>query len=239
MTKRCLVIGASGDIGAAVASKLVEQGYQVGLHYFSNESSIASIQNGIPASNRLNPVQGDLSSRDGLDRFLKSLDNDWDALVFSGGHAWNGLFQEMSLEEMDQLYHVHVKALWAITRHILPSMIQKKKGNIVVVSSIFGEEGASTEVAYSSVKGAQNSFVKGLAKEVGPSGIRVNAVAPGLIRTKMNQSLTGEDWQVLEDDIPVGRAGTSEEVAEAVSFLLSPKSSYITGHILKVNGGWA
>lgn len=94
------------------------------------------------------------------------------------------------------------------------------------------------EVAYSSVKGAQNTFVKGLAQELAPSHIRVNAVAPGLIQTKMNGHLTLEDLQALENDIPMGRAGTPEEVADAVGFLLSRSSRYVTGQILHVNGGW-
>ncbi|MGI8315155.1 elongation factor P 5-aminopentanone reductase [Halobacillus mangrovi] len=238
MSKRCLVIGASGEIGAAIVKRLVEAGYRVGVQYHSNHLAIENLKNQVPTEQWEGAYQADLGSSEGIREFLSFLPNSWDAVVFSGGHLWKGLFQDMTEEDMDALYHVHTKAPWMITRHLLPSMIKMKRGTIVVVSSIFGEEGASMEVAYSSVKASQLGFVKGLAKEVAPSGIRVNAITPGLINTKMNLKLDKEDLCALEEEIPLGRSGTTTEVADAVYFLLSEQSSYITGHSLKVNGGW-
>ncbi|MYL28401.1 SDR family oxidoreductase [Halobacillus halophilus] len=236
--KRCLILGASGGIGEAVVHRVIEDGYAAAVQYFTNEDKIRTIQQGIPEDQWAGSFQADLSTKEGMQAFFRVLPPEWDAVVFAGGHMYSGLFQHMEEEDMDALYYVHVKSLWMTARHVLPYMIQQKQGNIAVVSSIFGTEGASMEVAYSSVKGAQNTFVKGLAQELAPSHIRVNAVAPGLIQTKMNGHLTLEDLQALENDIPMGRAGTPEEVADAVGFLLSRSSRYVTGQILHVNGGW-
>ncbi|MBH0229340.1 elongation factor P 5-aminopentanone reductase [Halobacillus yeomjeoni] len=239
MSKTCLIIGASGEIGSSTVLSLVKKGYSVGLQYHSNAKSIDKLNKNIPHAQRLGFFQADLSTDEGIRSFINMIDSDWDSVVFAGGHLWKGLFQDMEEADMDALYRVHVKAPWLITRHLLPSMIRNREGNIVVVSSLFGEEGASMEVAYSAVKGAQISFVKGLAKEVGPSGIRVNAVTPGLIATKMNEELSEEEFGAVEEEIPLSRAGRTEEVGDAIEFLLSDRSSYITGHILKVNGGWS
>ncbi len=238
MSKRCLIIGASGGIGAACARELTEEGYSLYLHYFSNESTITQLKQEIPGSQWIGAGQANLASDGGIASFINKIDSQWDAVVFAGGHHWRGLFQEMTPEDMDQLYYLHMKAPWQIAKHVLPAMISKKQGKMVFISSIWGEEGASLEAAYSAVKGAQISFVKGLAKEVAPSGIRINAVTPGLISSQMNAELSMEELADLEDEIPLGRAGTCKEAAQSVAFLLSDKASYITGHILKVNGGW-
>jgi 3-oxoacyl-[acyl-carrier protein] reductase len=118
-------------------------------------------------------------------------------------------------------------------------MVKKREGNIIVISSIWGIVGASCEVLYSMVKGGQNSFVKALAKELAPSNIRVNAIAPGAIKTRMLSNFTEEELKALEDEIPLGRLGNPNEVAQTVSFLASKNSSYITGQVISVNGGWS
>src|SRR5699024_4133453 len=141
-------------------------------------------------------------------------------------------------EMMDYMLSLHVKAPWKITQHFLQPMIRKQYGKIIFITSIWGEVGASNEVVYSSVKGAQNSFVKALAKEVGPSGVLVNGISPGFINTKMNRHLTEEDISNIVSEIPLNRIGLPKDVANAVSFLMSEKASYIQGDIIKVTGGW-
>ena len=125
-----------------------------------------------------------------------------------------------------------------LTKKLIPKLRQKERGSIVVVSSIWGQTGASYEVAYSAVKGAQIAFAKALSKELASSGIRVNAVAPGAIQTPMVEDFSQDEIEAITDDIPAGRLGKADEVADSVEFLLSDKSSYINGQVLAVNGGW-
>ncbi|WP_204707759.1 elongation factor P 5-aminopentanone reductase [Halobacillus seohaensis] len=238
MNKRCLIIGGSGDIGSRIVEKVAASNIDVAVHYRTNKDKNSDIQANIPQSRWLGSYYGDLSSEEGIEEFIDSMPKDWDMLVFAPGNHSTQLFQDITSEQMDEYYFIHVKAMWMITRALLPTMIQNKQGKIVVVSSLWGEEGASMEVLYSTVKGAQISFVKALAKEVAPSGIRVNAVTPGFISTKMNHQLSSGETNSIFEEIPLGRAGTSEEVANGVAFLLGDQSSYITGHILRINGGW-
>ncbi|WP_173916449.1 elongation factor P 5-aminopentanone reductase [Halobacillus sp. Marseille-Q1614] len=238
MNKKCLIIGGSGDIGFSTAKLLADEGMNVALQYFSNKEKIDRKKDTINPDRWIGAYYGELSTMEGIESFLDSVPDDWDMLVFAPGNHILSLHQDVSYEVMDKLYYVHVKALWMLTKKLLPPMIRKKEGCIVVVSSVWGEEGASLEAVYSSVKGAQISFVKGLAKETGPSGIRVNAVTPGFIDTPMNQIISSEDKKMITEEIPLGRLGTSEEVAKAIFYLLNDASSYVTGHVLKVNGGW-
>lgn len=238
MGKNILIIGASGEIGVSTAEVLLQGGHHLYLHYHSNPTPINKLKQGKYANQIKNSFQADLRFSDSLQLFLEQLPTDIDQVVFSSGKAYFGLFQEMEDEIMDQLIHLHVTAPWKITKAILPQMIQKKSGHIVFITSIWGEIGASCEVAYSSVKGGQNALVKALAKEVAPSGIYVNAVSPGLIATKMNNHLSEDDLRMIEEDIPMLRSGRSDEVANVVAFLLSKKASYINGEIIKVNGAW-
>lgn len=237
MGKNVLIIGASGDIGSAIASQLGEEGYTLLLHYHQNKTAIEEIQRRLPSDAILDTVQADLTSDKGIKNLLSQIYYPIDSIVFASGVAYYGIFQDTPDNIMDEIISIHVKAPFSIVKEILPEMIQKKSGNIILISSIWGEVGASHEVVYSAVKGAQNSFVKALAKEVGPSGVSINAVSPGFIDTKMNP-LSDEEKGILVDDIPLNRAGSTQDVANAVSFLLSDKAGYIHGEILRVAGGW-
>lgn len=237
MGKVIFITGASGAIGSACARQLASEGHQLLLHYNKNEQAMEALCHDISES-VLGTVKADLTEEADLTKLLRFLSFPIDQFVYAGGMAHYGMFQDMTNNEMDDLLAVHVKAPWRICQHILPPMLARRKGEIVIVSSIWGERGASFEVVYSSVKAAQIGFVKGLAKEAGTSGVRVNAVTPGAIETGMNSHLSQEEKRQLTGDIPLDRFGQVSEVADAVSYLLSDNSSYVNGHALQVNGGW-
>jgi 3-oxoacyl-[acyl-carrier protein] reductase len=233
-----LIIGASGDIGIAIAQRVLHDGYHVLLHYNKNKEKIDELRQEISTDAVLAIIQADLSSNEAIKRFLAELVLPVDYIVFASGVAQFGLLQDTPEEVMDDMLTLHVKAPWMITKHLLPRMIQQKQGKIIFITSIWGDIGASNEVIYSSVKGAQNSFVKALAKEIAPSGITVNAISPGYIETKMNSHLTDDEKLSIIADIPLNRAGLPSEIAHSVSFLLDERSSYIQGEIMNISGGW-
>jgi len=235
--KYALITGASGGIGRSIARQLAQDGYNLYLHYHRNKESVQQLASEL-SNVQIRSVCADLSTSDGVGILLSQLDLPIDVLIHNSGNSYFGLMTEMSDEVIEKMVQLHVTSPFLLTKKLLPPMISKKRGNIVVISSIWGLAGASCEVLYSMVKGGQNTFVKALAKELAPSGIRVNAVAPGAIDTNMLQQFSHEELEMLAEEIPMGRIGTPDEVAKAVAFLISDNASYITGQILSVNGGW-
>lgn len=238
MKKNILVIGSSGDIGCAITKKLALDGYQLILHYHTNKARIENMIQTLPDESILTAIQANLENDEGLHELLRNIVFPVHGIIFANGKEYYGLMQDTTDETMNKMLMQHVKVPWKITKHLLPMMLEKQAGRIVLITSIWGERGASNEVVYSSVKGAQNSFVKALAKEVAASGIYVNGVSPGLIATKMNRHLPEEETQALVDLIPMERAGKPGEVADAVRFLIDERTTYINGEIIRVNGGW-
>lgn len=238
MGRNVLIIGASGDIGIAIAEQLANDGCQLLLHYHRNKEPINKLKKRINSECVLMEIQADLSDENEVNRLLHGLVYSVDDIIFASGTAHHGLFQDVTTDDLNDMLALHVKAPLFITKQLLQPMIQKRQGNIVFITSIWGDVGASNEVIYSTVKGAQNSFVKSLAKEVAPSGISVNAVSPGFIDTKMNHHLLEDEREALISDIPMNRSGTPDDVAHIVKFLLDDKSSYIQGEIIQVTGGW-
>ncbi|MBT2573294.1 SDR family oxidoreductase [Bacillus sp. ISL-51] len=240
MNPTALVTGASGGIGQSISETLAKNGYDVLLHYYSNKKSAAVLAERLTAAFgvRADIIQGDLSSPAGAETLTRLIQKPVDALILNSGKSHFGLITDVTDETARQMVQLHVTSPFILARNLVPGMIRKKSGGIVAIGSVWGETGASCEVLYSMVKGAQHSFVKALAKELAPSGIRVNAVAPGAVDTKMLDQFTADEKEALAEEIPAGRLAEPKEIAEAAAFLLSDKASYITGHILSVNGGW-
>lgn len=236
MSKNVLVLGASGDIGSAISKQLAKEGYSLLLHYNRNKDAMTNLVKQIDAERVLQIVQADLTLSSAVHKLCEEVVFPVDAIIYVSGMAQFGLFHESSESEMDAMLHLHVKAPWLLTKYFLQDMIRKQRGKIIFITSIWGNVGASNEVIYSSVKGAQNSFIKALAKEVGPSGISVNAVSPGFIDTKMNQYVETEE---ILSQIPLHRAGLTSEVAHTVSFLMDERANYIQGEVINISGGWS
>lgn len=238
MGKNALIVGASGDIGIAIAKKLAKDGYQLLLHYNKNKQAITKLKKEIDQDCILSVSQANLSSEKEINQFIKQIAFPVHMIIFASGNAYYGLFQEMKEDTIKNMLTLHVKAPLLITKHLLPQMIQKRSGKIIFITSIWGSVGASYEVLYSTVKGAQNSFIKALAKEVAPSGISVNGISPGFIDTKMNNHLRKEERAAIVSDIPIQRSGTVDDIAHTVRFLCDEQTKYIQGEIIQVTGGW-
>ncbi|WP_129689086.1 elongation factor P 5-aminopentanone reductase [Gottfriedia acidiceleris] len=239
MRKRILVIGASGDIGLAISKKLINEKYDLVVHYNSKKeplNELFELANEIDVNCQF--VQADLSVKNGVEMLTSQIIDKIDSIVYASGFSIFGLINDVSDEEIDRMTQLHIKSLIKVVNHFLPNMVAKKSGSIVVISSIWGQIGASCEVLYSTTKGAQNAYVMALAKELGPSGIKVNAVAPGAVKTNMLNSFSEEDLKEIANEIPMNRLALPSEIANTVNYLISEQSSYITGQILGVNGGW-
>ncbi|WP_242219428.1 elongation factor P 5-aminopentanone reductase [Bacillus cereus group sp. BfR-BA-01380] len=235
MKKFALVTGGSGGIGSAIVRRLVKDGYAVYVHYNQGEKRVQQLEQELKD---IIPVQANLSEIDGASQLWSQIHHPIDTVVYAAGKSIFGLTTDVTDEQLNEMVELQVKNVYKLVSFALPSMIRNRSGNIVVISSIWGQIGASCEVLYSMVKGAQNSYVKALAKEVSLSGVRVNAIAPGAIETEMLHIFSNEEKQEIAEEIPLGRLGLPEEVANTVAFVVSSQASYITGQIIGVNGGW-
>jgi len=229
---KILVTGATRGIGRATAQLLLEQGHEVFGFYENSEYEARTLEEAGVTMIRCD-VSDLCAVRKAADRI-----GEIDGLVNNAGVSLVKLFQEVTPEEERRLYGVNLFGALNCTRVFLPGMIENKYGVIVNVSSVFGVNGGSAEADYSASKAALIGLTKALAKELGPSGIRVNCVAPGIIDTDMNASLSVEDVRALVEEIPLESLGKPEEAAEAAAFLLSESASYITGAVINVDGGW-
>ncbi len=235
--KTVLITGASGGIGAAIAKELDKAGYAVALTYNKNKESAEKL------CTRLSNARAfhcDISSFDSVAKLYSDVASAFgtiDAVVNNAGTAYTGLLQYMTESEILRLINTDLNGVIYSTRFAADLMVKKHSGAIVNISSIWGVVGASCEAVYSAAKGGVVTFTKAMAKEIGPSGVRVNCVSPGVIKTAMLDVYTDEDLQALADETPLGRIGTPQDVAKTVRFLISDDASFITGQNIVVDGG--
>jgi 3-oxoacyl-[acyl-carrier protein] reductase len=239
--KAALITGASKGIGRAIAIELANQGILVALNYSNNDNCALETLELIKKNNGYAKLfKYDVSNYHSAELLVKEVINSFgrlDIVINNAGISKVGLFIDMTEEDWDSTMNVNIKGVFNVTHSAVKHMVSMKSGNIINISSIWGNVGASCEVIYSASKGAINSFTKALAKELAPSNIRVNAIAPGVIETGMNQWLGQDEKRALEDEIPMGRFGTPEEVAKLTSFLCSDEAKYLTGQIITIDGG--
>lgn len=241
MSKIALVSGASGGIGSACARALGLRGDCVAVHYNTNKVAAEAVVAFLAGAGRCaRAYQADLTVAEEVRAMHQAIRSDLgevDILVNNAGIAEFALFQDITEEMWDTMAGTNLKSAYMLSKEVLPGMIRKKSGCIVNIASMWGQVGASCEVHYSAAKGGLIAMTKALAKEVGPSGIRVNCIAPGAIKTTMLNSLSESDLKAIQDETPLGRLGAPQDVANAVLFLTDSASSFITGQILGVNGG--
>jgi len=231
--KKALVTGASSGIGATIALALSRDGMDVAVNYSKSREAAEKIARQCGGR----AVRADVSDPEQVRRMYDEI-GEVKVLVCNAGISEYGLFSEISDEKWAKLFAVNVSGARNCIQAALPGMIRDKSGCIVITSSVWGVKGASCEAAYSATKAALIGLTKALAKELGPSGIRVNCVAPGVIETPMLEGFTPEDKAALADETPLCRLGKPEDVAGLVRFLCSDEAEFITGQIIGVDGGF-
>lgn len=230
--KNVLITGGSRGIGRACVKAFSENGWNVYFTYMNNEKAADEVCQLYGAVK----IQADVSKKEDLLKIEEQC-SIFDCIVNNAGIAEQKLFTDITESDWDRMFDVNVKGMYLTTHRFVPEMIREHKGSIINISSVWGIDGASCEVHYSAAKSAVVGFTKSLAKELGPSGICVNCVAPGVIDTDMNGHLSADDLEVLKDETPLCAIGTAEQVAETVLYLANP-NRFITGEIIKVSGGF-
>lgn len=242
MKPKILITGASRGIGRAIATRFAKEGCTLVINCKNSDAKLFDLKReledtyGIPILTSVGDV-GDYAYVEELFDCINQTFGGVDIVVNNAGISHIGLLTDMSLDEWSRLINTNLSSIFYTSKMAIPYMISQKKGKIINISSVWGNIGASCEVAYSASKGGMNSFTKALAKELAPSNIQVNAIACGCIDTDMNQGFTEEEKQELINEIPAGRFGTPEEVA-ALVFSLSCEHNYLTGQVISMDGGW-
>ena len=241
-SKTVLITGGSRGIGAAAVRAFAQAGYAVALNYCRSRDAALRLAEELTAQGHtVLPVQADVSDPDQVRHMVDNvLDNfcQLDILICNAGTAWRGLLCDLTDQDWHRLRGTDLDGVLYCCRAVYRHMVSRKQGRILTVSSMWGRSGASCEAAYSAAKAGVIGLTQALARELGPSGITVNCVAPGVIDTEMNAGLTPEDLQALSEETPLGRLGTPEDVARALLFLASPEAGFVTGQVLGVDGGY-
>lgn len=240
VNKVVVVTGGSRGIGAQIVKTLANENYKVILNYNNSKEQAEKIQQELlEQGNEIEIIKADVSKREETEKLIQFAINKFnkiDVLINNAGISQEGLFTDVTEEEWQKIINTNLNSVFYCNQQALKYMIQEQQGCIINISSIWGETGASCEVAYSTTKAAINGMTKALAKEVGPSNIRVNAIAPGIIDTDMNKNLTIEEHKQIKEQIPLNRIGKAIDIAKCVKWLV--EDEYTTGQIISINGGW-
>lgn len=240
VNKVVVVTGGSRGIGAEIVKTLANENYKVILNYNNSKEQAEKIQQELLEQGKeIEIIKADVSKKEEAEKLIQFAINKFnkiDILINNAGISQEGLFTDVTEEEWQKIINTNLNSVFYCTQQALKYMIQKQQGCIINISSIWGETGASCEVAYSTTKAAINGMTKALAKEVGPSNIRVNAIAPGIIDTDMNKKLTIEELEQIKEEIPLNKIGKAIDIAKCVKWLV--EDEYTTGQIISINGGW-
>ena len=238
--KTVIVTGGSRGIGAAIVKELATNGFRVVLNYNKSEEAAKKIKEELKEKKiNIEIFKADVSKREEVKELIKFTLEKYkniDVLINNAGIDQIKPFTDITDEDWNRMIQVNLNSVFYCTQEVLDKMIHNKRGCIINISSIWGTKGASCEVHYSASKAAVDGLTKALAKELGPSNIRVNSIAPGLVNTDMNKDLTSEDLQKLKEEIPLGRIAEPQEIAKSIKWLI--EDEYVSGQIISVNGGW-
>ena len=237
--KKIIVTGGSRGIGASIVQILADSGAQVAFTYSSNEESAKKVLSGLNGDGHFT-VQMDISNEDSINKGLEMIFSKWpeiDGLVNNAGITKDGLLLRMKSEDFENVINTNLKGAFLLTKALSKVMMKSRKGSIVNITSVIGQTGNAGQSNYAASKAGLIGFSKSVAQELAARNIRVNCVAPGFIATEMTHVLNDEVKAKIMDKIPLQRMGDAKDVANAVKFLLSDESSYITGHTLSINGG--
>ena len=240
MSKTVIVTGGSRGIGAAIVNLLAKEGYNIVLNYNKSEEIAQKMKQEFTEKGyNVEIFKADVSKKEEVKKLVEfaiKKFNKIDVLINNAGISQTKLFTEITGEDWNNMINVNLNSVFYMTQEVVPNMIYEKNGLIINISSIWGSIGASCEVHYSVTKAGVDAMTKSLAKELGPSNIRVNSIAPGIIDTDMNKYLSEKELEEIEQDIPLGKIGNTSSIAKCVKWLI--EDDYTTGQIIEINGGW-
>ncbi|MBE6800108.1 MAG: SDR family oxidoreductase [Ruminococcaceae bacterium] len=239
--KVALVTGGARGIGRAICRSLANDGFKIAINYNNSEKEATSLKDELSAIAEVEAFKCDVSYSNSVKEMFAEISRtlgNVNVLVNNAGIAEQALFTDITDEMWQRMINTNLSGAFYCSREALKNMINEKNGVIINIASMWGEVGASMEVHYSTAKAGLIGMTKALAKEVGLSGVRVNAVSPGVVLTDMMNSFSEEDKEILKEETPLNTLGTPEDIADAVSFLVSDKARFITGQVLSVNGGF-
>ena len=240
MKKIAIITGASKGIGREIAKTLARENIKVVANYYHSEKKAIELQKELKQENiEIDIVKADVSKREEAKKLVKFTIQKYgkiDILINNAGISEYKLFSDETDEDWNRVINTNLYSAFAMCQEVIPNMIYNKSGCIINISSIWGLVGASLEVIYSVSKAGMDGLTKALAKELGPSNIRVNSIAPGAIDTDMNKGMTQEEWKEVKEEIPMERIGLPEDIAKCVNWLI--EDSYTTGQVISINGGW-